>query len=116
VIEATEGIEGPLLRFEFRNHEGVRVFASPAYDIGGTDGRLAPGERRRAGVAVENRLAAGRYQVNWALYRNRSEAETVEWTTVPVVVTVRGMHPFYGIVELDHEWSLDSEPASLVKK
>jgi ABC-type polysaccharide/polyol phosphate transport system ATPase subunit len=111
VIQSEHGIEGPAVSFEFRNQEGIRVYASHAHEIGGPGGRLRAGERRHVRVSVENPLASGRYRINWALYRNGDPTDTVELATDPAGLTVTAKDAFMGVVELDPEWSVESDRA-----
>jgi ABC-2 type transport system ATP-binding protein len=116
VIEAERGIEAPAMSFEFRNQDGTRVFAAGHREISAQNGRLAPGERRHVRVSVENPLASGRYQVNWALYRNADPSDPVELATDPTGFMVSDRDTFLGVVELDFEWSIEEEQAPEVAR
>lgn len=110
VIEAERGIYEPAVTFEFVTVDGTRVFGSPGHWLAGQGGRLEPGERRRVGVSVENPLAPGHYKVNWALYTGRREVP-VEVASDPGGFSVQGEHDFAGVVGLDLDWRLETEPA-----
>jgi len=104
VVEATHELHDPRFRFEIRNYERGRIFASAGEQLGARHRRLIAGEYLHVNAEVDNKLAPGRYTITCAISHapegeraRASDARTIE-------VGVVGADKFQGgIVELDHE-------------
>jgi ABC-type polysaccharide/polyol phosphate transport system ATPase subunit len=103
-IEAVEDLDHARFRFEIRNRDRGRIFATRAHPLKDGDQALAAGERVHVEAAIENRMAPGSYTITAAVSRQdgarRARASDARTAAFAVVGQDRLGG---GILALDHE-------------
>ena len=69
---------------------------------------LAPGQRVRVGVDVENRLSPGRYYVNFGVTRHRNRHDSALYAPQVFGFVVLGDQPSAVVVGADHEIHIET--------
>jgi ABC-2 type transport system ATP-binding protein len=92
------------MRLEIRTEHGARVF-SPSDSVEGEGfSELAPGQRIRAHMTIENRLAPGPYRLNCVVLHADGDGAVAASPSSSLAFEVEGTaHPGTGLVSLDHK-------------
>jgi ABC-2 type transport system ATP-binding protein len=102
VVEAVEEIRDPAVTLWLTNEDGVRVFSAGARENGEALGDLAPGERLRFTVALQNRLSAGRYYLGCSVTRGSAGLEILLFHNRVKDVVSYGQN-LHALVGLDYD-------------
>jgi hypothetical protein len=86
----------------------VHQFSAALSDSGETGG-LAPGQRARVSVDVENLLSPGRYYLHQGVARSRNRNDVALWAPQVLGFVVFGDQKSAGVVIPEHEMQVTTE-------
>ena len=107
VVEAHEPVEHPLVELWIADGDGHRAFVTTTEQADDAPALLQPGEQLQVNVALENRLAAGRWFVGCAIKRGSGGVDVVTLKDRAADLLVYGQHAAQGPVWTPHSMSLD---------
>jgi ABC-type polysaccharide/polyol phosphate transport system ATPase subunit len=104
LIEVERPMKLAGMRLEIRTEHGARVF-SPSDSVQGEGlSELTPGQKVRANLTIENRLAPGPYRLNCVVLHANGEEAVAASPSGSLAFEVEGTaHPGTGLVSLDHK-------------
>jgi ABC-type polysaccharide/polyol phosphate transport system ATPase subunit len=107
LVEAREALEDVEIRLALSNENGVLIFAAGTAETYGAE-TVAPGERVRVRVTLENPLVAGRYFVTASIRRHQSEEVLSRRERACDFMVFGGDHAA-GLVSLEHRVEMERE-------
>jgi ABC-2 type transport system ATP-binding protein len=110
LLEAQRAVPGAQFGFVIANAEDVAIheFVGVLSQAPGAADDLAPGQRVRVGVDVENRLSPGRYYLNFGVTRHRNRRDSALYAPQVFGFVVLGDQPSAVVVAADHEIRIET--------